>query len=419
MDLPRKERERAIVSALLLGETMGQDYLDAHDLTPDELSDPALSATLASMIEAKDADRPVDPLTISDKLCERDRRLPFDLCEGVLPSSKIVDGWIEQQREENSQRTWSQAYHQAHKMLETGQATVAECEAMLERVRAKEERRESGIYSQREIVSEAFSAIEKAYDSGKELTIPTGLYDIDRNGLLPGELTFIAAYPSVGKTELAITMALGAASHGHGSLFISAEMSRVAVAYREMASLSGVETERIARARLSGDDFGRIAGVVSKLSDLPVWYSEATDIRKIAAQAIRMHRAHGIRLLWVDYLQLLDMVDADTEEQRVAGTGKFLKRIAIKTGISVVALSQLSNPRDGDYSRPPSDGQLRGSGQLKAHADRILMLYRPNHGSEEDDHTLIAKVAKARNGPGGVKIELRFLNGRIANAARD
>jgi replicative DNA helicase len=195
-------------------------------------------------------------------------------------------------------------------------------------------------------------------------------------------------------------------------------MSKQMLIIRELSAASGVDADRIVRATMGSYEFDKVIGAFGKISDLPIWYSECRDIARLCSVATRLNQRHGVRLVFVDYLQLLDLPPGETTERQVAKASSQFKRLAVKTGLSVVLLSQLSNPRDGDFSKPPSMGQLRGSGMLMADADRVVMLHRPGQGKPEEDHTLLANIAKSRNGPPGVKIEFRFHRGRILNAAR-
>lgn len=251
---------------------------------------------------------------------------------------------------------------------------------------------------------------------GRMTGAPSGFPDLDRmtDGFQPGTLTILAARPSVGKTALALAWTLAAARAGIKTRFVSLEMSTDDLFQRLLAMTSGTPLMRIRTGRgMVDDDLERIGRQVtsSGLAGLPIEVDDTPGqtITRITATARRAVRRRGVKLLVVDYLQLI-ATDTTRKIQRYELLGEIsrrLKLLARECQIPVIALAQLNRgPEDRPDGRPRLS-DLRESGNLEQDADVVSLLWK----RKDDDSLPVADVglilAKQRNGATG-DIDLRF-----------
>lgn len=255
---------------------------------------------------------------------------------------------------------------------------------------------------------------QRAYDrlvhdpENKNTGVPSGLPRLDRltNGWQPGNLIAIGARPSVGKTALALQMALNAVKHGIGTIFFSLEMTHNELTDRLIAIGTGISLTRIRHKTFSEKDLCAIGKFLENLKTWPLYIEDNPDVddNAIRSRANLLIAQHPeIRFMVLDYLQLMDADrNARRNENRNLELGRFsrtLKKIAGSLGIPVVVLSQLS--REVERSkREPILSDLRDSGAIEQDADVVVFLHRPvmsDDQAEFDEVKLI--VAKHRSGP--------------------
>jgi len=259
----------------------------------------------------------------------------------------------------------------------------------------------------------------------KEITagIPTGFADVDEalgGGLQESELSIIAARPSVGKTAFACNVARFAAMEaGVPTLFISLEQSALELTDRLICCQGRVDSYALRTGRQSKDDESRIMSATEELRRIPLYIEDRPALTplRIAAMVRRYHRRQGVKLVLIDYLQLIEA--EDRRENRVSQVdliSKRLKQIARELRVAVVACCQVNRAAEDGRDRRPRLHHLRESGGIEANADMVLILFR---GKDDDDstespqRTLIGfDVAKNRNGPTGENLlvfEKRFM----------
>lgn len=273
----------------------------------------------------------------------------------------------------------------------------------------------------REILGEAFDRIDELHkDSGKLRGVATGFADLDRmlGGMQKSDLVILAARPSCGKTSLALDIARNAAKQKIPVGIFSLEMSKEQLTDRMISAEANVNLWNLRNGRLSSeganDEFTRIGHALGTLSEAPIFIDDtaAVNIMEIRAKARRLQMEHGLGLLVVDYLQLMESRSgtADNRVQEVAMITRGLKGIAREMNVPVIALSQLS--RQVEMTKPaiPKLAHLRESGSIEQDADVVLFIYRKavdkNYRTEDLDpmERNIAEihVAKHRNGPTGM-----------------
>ncbi|MEN9558108.1 MAG: replicative helicase, replicative helicase [Candidatus Parcubacteria bacterium] len=284
----------------------------------------------------------------------------------------------------------------------------------------------------KELLGDAFDRIDALHrDAGKLRGVPTNFTDLDRllGGLQNSDLVVLAARPSCGKTSLALDIARHAAKRGTAVGIFSMEMSKEQLVDRLISAEANVNLWNLRNGRLSSegtnDEFARIGHALGTLSESPIYIDDAANVNimEIRTKARRLQMEHGLGLMIVDYLQLMESQsgNADNRVQEVAMITRGLKGIARELGVPVIALSQLS--RQVEMTKPaiPKLAHLRESGSIEQDADVVLFIYRKasdkNYRTEdlspEERHIAEIHVAKHRNGPTGI-VKLFFDENRAS-----
>lgn len=250
---------------------------------------------------------------------------------------------------------------------------------------------------------DAVSLMEKAHESDGCVGVPTGFDALDRltTGLHPGSMIVLAARPSMGKTTLAMNIALNAAIREKVPVGIfSIEMTASELGVRTLSEYARTDGRKMIAGELVGQEIARIMGQLTKVKDAPLHIEEVSTLTPVAmrAKARRLKAKHDIQLLVIDYLQL--MKDrADSRVQEVSQISNAIKALAKELRVPVLALSQLNRNVEargsGEGGGEPRLSDLRDSGSIEQDADMVWMLHRPS--SESDLMKLL--VLKNRNGP--------------------
>jgi replicative DNA helicase len=238
--------------------------------------------------------------------------------------------------------------------------------------------------------------------------LATGFSDFDHKtgGLRPGDLIVIAGRPSMGKTTLAVNMAEYAAVSPDikaSVAIFSMEMPSEQLVTRMLASIGHVPLNSIRTGRISDDDWVRITAATSQLSDAKIFIDESAGLTptELRARARRIKREHGLNLVIVDYLQLMQV--PGTQENRateIAEISRGLKALAKELSVPVIALSQLNRSVEQRTEKKPVMSDLRESGAIEQDADMILLIYRDEVYDKNTTKKGIAEIdlAKHRNG---------------------
>lgn len=260
--------------------------------------------------------------------------------------------------------------------------------------------------------------------------VETGLSGLDEvlDGLQPSDSIIVAGRPSVGKTALGLVLAWNVADRLPVG-FISVEMTTRALQRRLLAMVSGLDAHAMRRGRLGAEQLEKLRESSEEVRHRPLFISETLrEPGHILREAGELHRDHGIDLLVIDYLQLLDAPMRDirsagrNREQEVSATSRAIKALAKELRIPVVTLAQLSRAPERREGKRPILSDLRESGAIEQDGDVVILLHRPALcGEVEVDgqdvtRLLEANVAKQRNGPREV-VRLYFdeATGRILN----
>ena len=268
------------------------------------------------------------------------------------------------------------------------------------------------------LLSAAVDRIDVLYRSTSPITgVATGFNDLDNmtSGLQPADLVIIAARPSMGKTSLAMNMAENAAvGHKIPVAVFSMEMPGSQLAMRMMASLGRINAHRLRTGKLDDDDWPRLTSAVSLLNEAPIFIDDTAGLTamELRARARRLKREHGLGLVIVDYLQLMQG-SAEGDENRateISNITRALKGLAKELHVPVIAMSQLNRSVEQRQDKRPVMSDLRESGAIEQDADVILFIYRDEVYNKESPHKGTADIiiGKQRNGPTG-EVRLTFL----------
>ena len=260
--------------------------------------------------------------------------------------------------------------------------------------------------------------IEKAYLQGSKITgIESGFTDLDHKtaGFHPSDLVLIAARPSMGKTALALNIIAHAAIRKQVSCAVfSLEMSKESLANRLIASEASVDAGKLRTGQLDPGDWASIAESLGPLSCAPIFIDDTPGltIPQMRSKCRKLKMEHGLGLIVIDYIQLMQGGDGRRQENRqqeISTISRSLKAIAREMNCPVIALSQLSRAPESRSDRRPMLSDLRESGAIEQDADLVCFIYRDEYYNPESERTGVAEViiAKQRNGATGT-IELTY-----------
>ena len=270
----------------------------------------------------------------------------------------------------------------------------------------------------RELIGPVFAKIEDNYrDSGVIISgYPTGFEDLDRliGGLQPGSLTILAARPSMGKTALALNIAQFGGDYYGSSLIFSLEMPAEHLIQRMLAAESGVDLSRLNRGLFDTDGFEAIKSAADMLAKRNIFINDTTSLSALEfrAKCRQFKLKHpDLALVVVDYLQLMTSGEQAARTanrvQEVSDISRMLKVTAREINCPVIALSQLSRAAEQRTDKKPQLSDLRDSGAIEQDADLVMMMYREDYYSDNENNDLKdskadIRIAKNRNGSTGM-----------------
>lgn len=268
----------------------------------------------------------------------------------------------------------------------------------------------------KDVLTDTFERIDNLHENRGQLRgVPTGFKDLDNllAGLQGSDLVIIAARPSMGKTSLAINMALNAARDGHFAVGVfSLEMSKEQLVDRLISSQSGIDAWKLRTGNLAADDFDLLSDAMGKLADAAIFIDDSAfmNVMEIRTKARRLKTEKGLDVLIIDHLQLMEgSSNKESRVQEMSEISRSLKALAKELDIPVIAISQLSREVEKRPRKIPQLSDLRESGSIEQDADVVMFVYREDYYDPQTERKNIADIliAKHRNGPTG-QIQLYF-----------
>ena len=267
-----------------------------------------------------------------------------------------------------------------------------------------------------EALREAYDRIDANSANEKSITgVSTGYTDLDEitAGLQDSELVIVAARPSVGKTAFALNITRNiCVEENRPVFFVSLEQSRIELAERLLCCQARVDSHKLRKGVLSSDDMQKLieAGGVLRNARLFIDDTPGQGMLRIAANARRLLLRHHIKLVVIDYLQLIEPENRnDPRQEQVAQISRRLKFLARELKIPVVALAQVNRSSEDRQDHRPRLSDLRESGSLEQDADTVMLLHRPDrYEPGQNEGVVEVIIGKQRNGPTG-EISLAYI----------
>jgi len=237
--------------------------------------------------------------------------------------------------------------------------------------------------------------------------VPTGFSELDEitNGLHAGQMIIVAARPGVGKSTIGMDfMRSCSIKHGMASVIFSLEMSKTEIVMRLLSAEAKIKLSDMRSGKMTDDDWTRLARRMSEISEAPLFIDDSPNLTmmEIRAKARRLKQKHNIRLIVIDYLQLMSSgKKVESRQQEVSEFSRSLKLLAKELEVPVIAICQLNRGPEQRTDKRPQVSDLRESGSLEQDADMVMLLHRPDAFERDDPRGGEADIilGKHRGGP--------------------
>ena len=389
-----------------------------------------------TMLELHNEGKPVDLVTLQDRLKEKD--VPPQVCSlefirdlvTAVPTSANVRYYAQIVRDKAELR----------RLIRVAEETANECYLDKEKLDSILEKTEKQVFDIvqnrgtkeftdiREVVRRSIDSIEAAAKNQGSVTgVATGFYDLDYKtaGLQPSDLILIAARPSMGKTAFALNIAEYVALKSNVTTAVfSLEMSQDQLVKRVLAMNSRVDSQAIRTGNLSGEDWALLmesARLVGN-SNLVIDDTSAISVSELRSKCRKLKLEKNLGLVIIDYLQLMTAGrKSESRQQEISEISRSLKSLAREINVPVVALSQLSRAVEQRPDKRPMLSDLRESGAIEQDADVVMFIYRDDYYNRDTEEPGVSEIiiGKQRNGPvGTVKLAWQAQFTKFANLER-
>ena len=368
----------------------------------------------------------IDPVTVIEQMKSRGvyheestRNYVLELMK-VTPTAANVSEYVSIIRDKALQRELGKAADSIREMVNEG---IGGADQMLEAAERyiyglRKDRTIGGLKPVGEVMQTVYENINRMATEGESMPgITTGLVDLDARilGMNEGELILVASRPGMGKTSIALNMAMSAAkATGKAVAMFSLEMSREQLATRLLAGESLVDSQKLLKGTLSTDEWRRIVSAAAAISSTNILIDDNPTL-SVADMNAQCRRVKNLGLVVVDYLQLMQSAGGkssggENRQQMVADMSRMLKIMAKELSVPVLCLSQLSRANEGRADKRPLLSDLRESGAIEQDADVVIGLYREGYYNRECENPNAAEaiVLKNRKGECGT-VDLMWL----------
>ncbi|ACQ82413.1 replicative DNA helicase [Beutenbergia cavernae DSM 12333] len=407
--------EQSALGGMLLSKDAIADVVEV--LRAQDFYRPAHEMVYEAILDLYGRGQPTDAITVSDELTKRGLLARvggsayLHTLISAVPTAANAGYYARIVRERSVLRKLVEA---GTRIVQLGYATDGgDVDELVNTAQAEiyavTERRTSEDYRPlRDIINGTMDEIEHAVNrSGGLVGVPTGFAELDRltNGLHPGQMIVVAARPAMGKSTLSLDIARAASvKHGMASAIFSLEMSSNEIVMRLLAAEAGVPLQKLRKGPMEDRDWTRLASTMSAVSDAPLFIDDSPNmsLMEIRAKARRLKQRHGLRLVIIDYLQLMSSGKrVESRQQEVSEFSRALKLLAKELEVPVIAVSQLNRGAEQRTDKRPQMSDLRESGSIEQDADMVILLHRDDAYEKESPRAGEADVivAKHRNGP--------------------
>ena len=411
------EAEQSVIGSMIMDREA--IVVASEIITGEDFYNRQYGVLFETMVELNDSGRPVDLVTLQDKLKEKDvppeiSSLEFigDLIRAV-PTSANIKYYANIVAEKATLRRLIRMNEEIANTCYAGKESLEEIlETTEKKVFDLVQRRNTGDFVPiRQVVMNAMDRIEKASKNKGNVTgIPTGFIDLDYKtaGLQPSDLILIAARPSMGKTAFVLNIAQNVAFKQNMTVaMFSLEMSKEQFVNRLFSLESKVDSQHLRTGNLTDAEWESLiesAGVIGR-SNLIIDDTPGISIMELRSKCRKVKLEYGLSIVIIDYLQLMSGSGkgGENRQQEISEISRSLKALARELNAPVIALSQLSRACETRPDHRPMLSDLRESGAIEQDADMVMFLYRDDYYHKDTENPNIAEViiAKQRNGPIG------------------
>lgn len=416
------EAEKCVLGAILLQNdtfNLAAELLDSQDFFRD-----AHRRVFNKMVSLSERGEAIDLVTLKDEL---GRSGDLDEVGGPAYIAALVDGVPRSTNVEYYARivkeksTLRNLIYSANKILATAYEAEQDADLLLDQAEKAifdiaEDRIRTGFVPVRELVQGSFDTIEKLQEhKGLVTGIATGFTALDliTSGLQNSDVVIVASRPSMGKTSFMLNVATHVGTKTDKTVGIfSLEMSKEQLFLRMLTSQAEIDAQRFRGGFLSEKDYGQLSHALGTLAEARIFIDDTASlgVLEMRAKSRRLMAEHGLHLLVVDYIQLMQGRGRfENRTQELAAISRALKGLAKELNVPLIALSQLSRAPEARSDHRPQLADLRESGALEQDADVVMFIYREDQYNPTPENENLAEiiVGKQRNGPTGV-VRLAF-----------
>ncbi|MDA7786887.1 replicative DNA helicase [Gammaproteobacteria bacterium] len=424
-----REAERAVLGGLML-ETHRFDTV-IQVITEVDFQGKDHQIIFESMAELVNENKPLDPLTVSEKLDNSNnlnrvggKNYLIELATST-PSAANLEAYAEIIRQRSISRKLMQANSEITEIInnpqgQNGEELLDHAERLIFALNDETSQNDSSLQSMKELIPSTMDRLhELSNKKGGLIGSSTGFKDLDKKlqGIQDGDLIIVAGRPSMGKTSFAMNIAENVLVNDDADgavLIFSLEMPGESLTTRMLSGMCKLDQQNVRSGMLRDDQLKVLMQEGERLKNLPLWIDDSSLLSpmELRAKARRLARSEGgLSLIVVDYLQLMQLpTSAENRVNQISEISRSLKSLAKELNVPVVALSQLNRAVEQRPNKRPIMADLRDSGAIEQDADVILFIYRDevyNEDSEQGNKAEII-IGKQRNGPIGT-IHLTFL----------
>ena len=424
-----REAERAVLGGLML-ETHRFDTV-IQVITETDFQGKYHQIIFESMSELVNENKPLDPLTVSEKLDNSNnlnrvggKNYLIELATST-PSAANLEAYAEIIRQRSISRKLMQANSEITDLInnpqgQNGEELLDHAERLIFSLNDETSQNDSSLQSMKELIPSTMDRLhELSNKKGGLIGSSTGFTDLDKKlqGIQNGDLIIVAGRPSMGKTSFAMNIAENVLTNDDTDgavLIFSLEMPGESLTTRMLSGMSKLDQQNVRSGMLRDDQLKILLEEGERLKNLPLWIDDSSLLTpmELRAKARRLARSEGgLSLIVVDYLQLMQLpTSAENRVNQISEISRSLKSLAKELDVPVIALSQLNRAVEQRPNKRPIMADLRDSGAIEQDADVILFIYRDevyNEDSEQGNKAEII-IGKQRNGPIGT-VHLTFL----------
>ncbi|MHB9093521.1 MAG: replicative DNA helicase [Eubacteriales bacterium] len=416
------DAEQSVLGAMLIDKEAVVKAIET--LRPQDFYRDANGHIFAAIVNLFDRGEPVDLITLSEELRQvglLDQVGGVSYVAGLansVPTSANVEHYARIVEEKSLLRKLISV---STRIAQLGYEAEEEIESLIDRAEQMifelaQRKTHSSFVPLKTVLMETFERIEFLHQNKGGITgVPSGFADMDRltSGFQASDLIIVAARPSMGKTAFCLNIAQNACVRKKLPVAVfSLEMSREQLVTRILCGEAMVDQQKVRTGQLSDEDWQKLTQAAGPLSQAPLYIDDSPGISvvEMRAKCRRLKSEHGLALIVIDYLQLMQGGrKTENRQQEISEISRTLKSLARELQVPVIALSQLSRAVEQRQDKKPMMSDLRESGSLEQDADLVMFIYRDEYYNPDTDRRSRADIiiAKQRNGPVGT-VELGF-----------